>query len=81
LLLQTGGYNEEDIYLYGGITFEKQPDWQYSMENVTLETLLKTQRFAMIYKASVYNKGKPKECVAKTLKGQSLVLLCVTIFS
>ncbi|XP_061193771.1 uncharacterized protein LOC133202005 [Saccostrea echinata] len=64
----TGGYEEEDIYLYGGLTFEKEPDWHYRMEDVSLDVLLKTGRFAMIYKATVYKKGNPKECVAKTLK-------------
>ncbi|XP_062567450.1 uncharacterized protein LOC134229699 [Saccostrea cucullata] len=64
----TGGYEEEDIYLYGGLTFEKEPDWHYKMEDVSLGALLKTGRFAMIYKATVYKNGKPKECVAKTLK-------------
>lgn len=57
--------------MYGELAFEKEPDWHYKMQDVTLDILLKTGRFAMIYKASLYKHGKPMECVAKTLRGKS----------
>lgn len=56
--------------MYGELAFEKEPDWHYKMQDVTLDILLKTGRFAMIYKASLYKHGKPMECVAKTLRGE-----------
>lgn len=55
--------------MYGEYAYEKEPDWYFRMEDVTLGILLKTGRFAMIYKATLNKHGKPKECVAKTLRG------------
>lgn len=55
--------------MYGEYAYEKEPDWHFRMEDVTLDILLKTGRFAMIYKATLNKHGKPKECVAKTLRG------------
>nr|XP_034310480.1 uncharacterized protein LOC105330263 [Crassostrea gigas] len=64
----TGGYDQDEIYMYGEYAYEKEPDWHFRMEDVTLDILLKTGRFAMIYKATLNKHGKPKECVAKTLR-------------
>ena len=61
--------------MYGELAFEKEPDWHYKMQDVTLDILLKTGRFAMIYKASLYKHGKPQECVAKTLRGKSFFFI------
>lgn len=55
--------------MYGEYAHEKKPDWHFRIEDVTMDTLLKTGRFAMIYKATLYKHGKSKECVAKTLRG------------
>lgn len=66
--------------MYGELAFEKEPDWHYKMQDVTLDILLKTGRFAMIYKASLYQHGKPKECVAKTLRGKSAIFIIVFFF-
>lgn len=55
--------------MYGEYAYEKEPDWHFRMEDVTLDILLKTGRFAMIYKATLNKHGKPKECIAKTLRG------------
>lgn len=66
--------------MYGELAFEKEPDWHYKMQDVTLDILLKTGRFAMIYKASLYKHGKPMECVAKTLRGKSAIFIIVFFF-
>lgn len=49
--------------MHGEYAYEKGPDWHFRMENVILDTLLKTGGFAMIYKATINKYGKPKECV------------------
>ncbi|KAK3108566.1 hypothetical protein FSP39_010763 [Pinctada imbricata] len=66
----TGGYDVEDIYMYGGITYEKTPDWQYKIQDLSLGNIIKVGRFARIYEATLYSEGKSKKVVAKTLKDE-----------
>ena len=55
--------------MYGGITYEKQPDWQFKSRDLAIGNIIKVGRFARIYKATLYKKGKSETVVAKTLKG------------
>ncbi|KAK3600804.1 hypothetical protein CHS0354_020481 [Potamilus streckersoni] len=60
---------EDEIYIYGAMTFDDRQTWHISRNNVTLENFVKSGHFANIFKASVYCGTKNQAtAVAKCLK-------------
>ncbi|KAL3832082.1 hypothetical protein ACJMK2_023760 [Sinanodonta woodiana] len=59
----------DELYIYGGMTFDERQPWHMSRNTVTLECLMKSGHFANIYKASVFHGTQNKPiAVAKCLK-------------
>ncbi|XP_071102798.1 uncharacterized protein [Haliotis cracherodii] len=59
---------EEDIYLYGGMTFTTKQPWYISKDQLTLMEEIQTGRFARIFKAAYKTGRKSREVAAKALK-------------
>ena len=70
----------EDIYMYGAIKYEKPPDWQFKSRDLAIGNIIKVGRFARIYKATLYKKGKSQTVIAKTLKGTTSVYWDIRIY-
>ncbi|XP_033762644.1 uncharacterized protein LOC117344105 [Pecten maximus] len=66
---KSGGFNEEDIYIYGNQSFNESPEWMISPEDLTLNNIIVIGKFAKIYDASLIHFGRQMKVVAKTLKG------------
>ncbi|XP_033761701.1 uncharacterized protein LOC117343454 [Pecten maximus] len=67
---KTGGFNEDDIYMYGHQTYEQAPEWRFSPNDLTLNNLIVVGKFARIYEASVVQSGQQLQVVAKVLKAE-----------
>ncbi|XP_033761319.1 uncharacterized protein LOC117343114 [Pecten maximus] len=65
---QTGGFAEEDIYLYGTQTYEQAPSWQLRSDDLVLGKIIVVGKFARIFDAILNAGGKERTVVAKTLK-------------
>ncbi|OWF35134.1 uncharacterized protein LOC110443319 [Mizuhopecten yessoensis] len=65
---QTGGFAEEDIYLYGTQTYEQAPSWMLHSDDLALGNIIVVGKFARIFEAILQVGGKPRNVVAKTLK-------------
>ncbi|XP_021343137.1 uncharacterized protein LOC110443312 [Mizuhopecten yessoensis] len=65
---KTGGFDEDDIYMYGHQTYEHAPDWIIRPEDLTLNNLILIGKFAKIYETSLLQSGQQTTVVAKTLK-------------
>ncbi|KAK3603134.1 hypothetical protein CHS0354_042956 [Potamilus streckersoni] len=59
----------DDLYIYGGMKFDDRQTWHMNRDDVVFESLLKSGRFANIYKASLHLSSKKRQTVvAKSLK-------------
>ncbi|KAK3600800.1 hypothetical protein CHS0354_020477 [Potamilus streckersoni] len=59
----------DEMYIYGGMTFDESQAWHIGRNKVTLESLVKSGHFANIFKASVsYGSRNQVRAVAKCLK-------------
>ncbi|KAK3603167.1 hypothetical protein CHS0354_042999 [Potamilus streckersoni] len=59
----------DELYIYGGMTFDEHQSWQINRSDVTLESLIKSAHFADIYKAILnYGTSRQTNVVAKCLK-------------
>ncbi|KAK3109029.1 hypothetical protein FSP39_021473 [Pinctada imbricata] len=67
---EMGGYDIDDIYMYGGITYERTPDWQHDPDQLSIGGLIQVGRFARIYNATVKTGRKSKHVAAKVLKDE-----------
>ncbi|XP_060064515.1 uncharacterized protein LOC132544877 [Ylistrum balloti] len=65
---QTGGFAEEDIYLYGTQTYDTAPNWLIHSDDLTLGKIIVVGKFARIFDAILNMGGKQRTVVAKTLK-------------
>ena len=80
-VLQNNAYSPDDeIYLYGSMSFDTMQPWYVKQKDLTLIKLIHTGRFAQIYTATW--KGTPKrdsEVIAKMMKGLYLpaLILCL----
>ncbi|XP_048244011.1 uncharacterized protein LOC124122676 isoform X1 [Haliotis rufescens] len=68
LSYQNNAYDDEDIYLYGGMTFATAQTWHISIEDLTLKDKLHTGRFAQMYKASHKSGKTASEVAAKVIR-------------
>lgn len=67
---KNGGFDEDDIYMYGHQTYEQAPEWKFRPDDLTINNLIVVGKFAKIYEASLIQAGKQLAVVAKTLKGE-----------
>lgn len=65
---QTGGFAEEDIYLYGTTNFDQAPSWTIRSDDLVLGKIIVVGKFARIFDAILHTGGKERAVVAKTLK-------------
>ena len=61
----------DELYIYGGMDFEKTQGWHIPRKDVILESLLKNGHFANIYKTTLKGNKAHKTVVAKILKGNT----------
>jgi hypothetical protein len=60
--------NPESLYMYGEMDFKDIDKWQFSRDDIVLESLLTSGHFADIFLATVRTTGE--YVVAKTLKSE-----------
>ncbi|XP_060064493.1 uncharacterized protein LOC132544858 [Ylistrum balloti] len=65
---KTGGFDQDDIYMYGHQTYEQPPEWDIHPADLTINNLISVGKFAKIYEADLIQRGQLMKVVAKTLK-------------